>query len=68
MRQGPAPIYVCLYLLVRAEEVAVFKEDTYRPYLNAADISPLVAPDLYVLKRFVSIISNGKYLMPIKES
>ena len=55
MRQGPAPIYVCLYLLVRAEEVAVFKEDTYRPYLNAADISLLVKrPDLYVLKRFVS--------------
>lgn len=55
MRQGPSPIYVCLYLLVRAEEIAVFKEDTYRPYLSAADVSLLVKrPDLYVLKRFVS--------------
>jgi len=55
MRQGPSPIYLCLYLLVRAEEIAVFKEDTYRPYLSAADVSLLVKrPDLYVLKRFVS--------------
>lgn len=55
MRQGPSPIYVCLYLLVRSDEIAVFKEDSYRPYLSSADVSLLVKrPDLYLLKRFVS--------------
>ena len=36
MRQGAAPIYICLYLLVKSEEVAVFQEGAYQPYLNAA--------------------------------
>jgi len=33
MRQGPAPIYVVLYLLVKSDEVAVFQEGKYLPYI-----------------------------------
>jgi hypothetical protein len=51
MRLGPAPIYVCLYILVKSEEIAIFREGSYLPYLNAAEISLLVKrPDLFVLK------------------
>ncbi|AEG14181.1 hypothetical protein Desku_0565 [Desulfofundulus kuznetsovii DSM 6115] len=55
MRQGPAPIYICLYLLVKSDEIAVFQEGTYRPYLTASEMALMLKrPDLFVLKRFVS--------------
>jgi hypothetical protein len=55
MRQGPAPIYICLYLLVKSEEVAVFREGAYQPYLNAADMALMLKrPELFTLKRFSS--------------
>lgn len=51
MRIGSAPIYVCLYILVKSEEIAIFREGSYLPYLSAAEISLLVKrPDLFVLK------------------
>ena len=55
MRQGPAPIYVCLYLLVKADDIAVFREGNYVPYLTEAAIALLLKrPDLFLLKRFIS--------------
>jgi hypothetical protein len=55
MRKGPAPIYICLYLLVKSEEVAVFQEGAYQPYLNAADLALMLKrPELFTLKRFTS--------------
>lgn len=55
MRQGPAPIYVCLYLLVKADDIAIFREGNYVPYLTAAAIALLLKrPDLFLLKRFIS--------------
>ena len=51
MRLGPTPIYVCLYILVKSEEIAIFREGSYLPFLSAAEVSLLVKrPDLYVLK------------------
>lgn len=55
MRQGPAPIYICLYLIVKSEEIAVFQENSYRPYMTASEMALMVKrPDLFTLKRFVS--------------
>jgi hypothetical protein len=55
MRQGPAPIYICLYLLVKSEEIAVFREGAYQPYLTAADMALILKrPDLFTLKQFTS--------------
>lgn len=55
MRQGPAPIYVCLYLLVKADDIAIFREGNYVPYLTEATIALLLKrPDLFILKRFIS--------------
>ncbi len=55
MRQGPAPIYICLYLLVKSEEVAVFRERAYQPYLTAADMALMLKrPELFTLKQFTS--------------
>lgn len=51
MRLGPTPIFVCLYLLVKSEEIAIFREGSYLPFLSGAEVALLVKrPDLYVLK------------------
>jgi ABC-type iron transport system FetAB ATPase subunit len=55
MRQGPAPIYVVLYLLVKSDEVAVFQEGKYLPYISAADVALMLKrPDLFSLKKCVA--------------
>lgn len=55
MRQGVAPIYLCLYLLAKADDIAIFQESSYVPYLTKGTIALLVKrPDLFTLKRFVT--------------
>lgn len=55
MRLGPAPIYICLYLLVKSEEIAVFQEESYCPYLKAAEAALMVKrPELFTVKRIIS--------------
>ncbi|MGI6487652.1 MAG: hypothetical protein ACOX2B_04920 [Syntrophothermaceae bacterium] len=55
LRRGPTPIYICLYLLARANEIAVFHEDTYRPYLSSSEMALMVKrPDLFVLKHYIT--------------
>lgn len=55
MRQGPAPIYIALYLLVKSDEVAVFQEGKYLPYISAADMALMLKrPDLFSLKQCVA--------------
>lgn len=55
MRRGPAPIYICLYILVKSDEIAVFQEGNYRPYLTASEMALLLKrPELFVLKKFAA--------------
>ncbi|MCR4440645.1 MAG: hypothetical protein QHH10_00315 [Peptococcaceae bacterium] len=55
MRQGPIPIYISLFLTVKSDEIAVFQEGSYKPYLNGSDIALMIKrPDLFTLKRFLS--------------
>lgn len=61
MRQGPAPVYLCLYILARSDEVAVFQEGTYRPYLTGAEMALMLKrPELFVLKSFVATEEDRK--------
>ena len=53
LRQGPSLIYISLYLLVESENLIVFCEDAYKPYLTSADMALLLKrPDLFTVKRF----------------
>jgi hypothetical protein len=55
MREGVVPIYICLYLLAKADDIAIFQENSYIPYLTKSKIALLVKrPDLFTLKRFVT--------------
>jgi len=57
LKQGPALIYISLYLLVNAENLTVFREGAYHPYLSAADMALLLKrPELFTVKKF---ITNG---------
>ena len=54
LRQGPAPIYICLYLIVCSDNIAVFQEGTYCPYLSASAAALLIKrPDLFTLKKYI---------------
>ena len=53
LRQGPSLIYLSLYLLVKPEDLIVFCENAYHPYLSAADMALLLKrPDLFTVKAF----------------
>ena len=55
MRLGPAPIYICLYLLVNSNDVALFQEDTYKPYFTSSDLALMLKrPELFSIKKIVS--------------
>ncbi len=55
LRQGPALIYLSLYLLVKSENLTVFREGAYHPYLSAADMALLLKrPELFTVKRFMT--------------
>lgn len=54
LRQGPAPIYIFLYIMAESDDIAVFQEGTYKPYITASEAALMLKrPELFVLKKFV---------------
>jgi len=54
LRQGPSLIYICLYLLVKSEDLIIFCDNVYQPYISAADVALLLKrPDLFSVKTFL---------------
>ncbi|SHE49682.1 hypothetical protein [Desulforamulus putei] len=52
LRQGPAVVFLCHYILVKADEIVVFRENNYMPYLSGATLSLLSKrPELFILKK-----------------
>jgi len=53
MREGVIPIFLCHYLIINADEIALYQEGAYKPYFGEAEISLLIKrPELFSLKRF----------------
>lgn len=53
LKYGPIPILLCLYLLVKSEEVALYREKSFLPYLSPEEMELMVKrPDLFTVKRF----------------
>ena len=56
LREGPIPLFICWFVLVQSDELAVFQEGAYLPFITGADIALLVKrPDLFTLKRFAPV-------------
>jgi len=54
MREGPIPLFLCHYLIINADEIALYQEGTYKAYFGEAEIALLIKrPDLFSLKRYV---------------
>ncbi|MCX7020196.1 MAG: hypothetical protein NTY46_14660 [Candidatus Sumerlaeota bacterium] len=55
LREGPIPLLLCHYLLVRSDEVAIYQEGAYRPYFGDAEVVLMMRrPELFSLRRYVS--------------
>lgn len=56
MKEGPIPIYICMFLLVNSDEIALFQEGIYKPYFAEAEIALLIKrPELFTLKQFTPV-------------
>jgi hypothetical protein len=55
LRQGPALLYIALYIMANSEDIAVFHQGLYLPYLSAADVALLLKrPDLFTVKKVIA--------------
>ena len=53
MKYGPAPILICLYLLVKSDELALYREGRFLPSLTCEEMELLVKrPELFTVKCF----------------
>ena len=51
LREGPAPLLLSHYLLVHSDEVAVYEENVFKPFLGDAEITLLMRrPELFSLR------------------
>ena len=61
MKYGPIPIFLCLYLLVKADELALYREGRFLPSLTCEEMELLVKrPDLFTVKQFASTGIRGE--------
>ncbi len=53
LREGPLPLLICHYLIVHADEIALYQEGAYKPYFGEAEISLLIKrPELFAIKHY----------------
>jgi len=68
MKEGPIPILIVLYILVEAEEVTIYKEGSFIPYLSVPDLELMVKrPEYFAIKRFSQLGIRGKIFMVYQE-
>lgn len=53
LKEGPIPIIISLYLIINSDEVAIYQEGVYIPFIDTAEIELLVKrPDLFSVRYF----------------
>lgn len=68
LREGPIPIIICLYLIIRSDEVAIYQEGVYIPFIDTAEIELLVKrPDLFSV-RYFNPVGIRKHIFQIYKS
>jgi len=69
LKEGPIPIYLSAYLIVRSEEIAIFREGIYRPVINDAEAALMIKrPDLFRLKKYNLSESESNILSAYQSS
>ena len=55
LRKGPIPLFICHYIIVNDDEIAVYQEGIFKPFFGKADAALLLKrPDLFELRMFSS--------------
>ncbi len=55
LRKGPIPLFICHYIIVNDDEVALYQEGAFKPFFGKAEAALLLKrPDLFALRRFSS--------------
>ncbi len=68
MKYGPVPIFLCLYLLVEADELALYREGRFLPALTCDEMELMVKrPELFTVKRFASTGIRGEIFQVYRE-
>lgn len=53
MREGPIPLFICHYLIVNADEIALYQEGAYKPYFGDAEIALMIKrPELFSIRYY----------------
>ena len=56
LREGVIPLYICHFLLVNVDEMALFQEGIYKPYFDDAEIALMMKrPELFIIRRFAPV-------------
>lgn len=68
MKDGPIPILICLYLLVRSEDTALYQEGAFIPYLTPEDLELMVKrPEYFEVRKFSPLGIQGKVFRVYQE-
>lgn len=63
LKDGPLPILLCLYLMVRSDEIAFYQEGSFVPRIGPEDMELMSKrPELFSLRRFGGERVHGKVL------
>jgi hypothetical protein len=61
MKLGPIPVLICLYLLTRSDDTALYQEGAFIPYLTPEDLELMVKrPEYFEIRKFSPIGIQGK--------
>jgi hypothetical protein len=61
MKDGPIPVLICLYLLVRSDDTALYQEGAFIPYLTPEDLELMVKrPEYFEIRKFSPLGIQGK--------
>lgn len=53
LRKGPIPLYLCHYIIVNDDRIALYQEGVFQPFFGSAEAALMVKrPDLFQLRRY----------------
>jgi hypothetical protein len=68
MKDGPIPVLICLYLLVRSDNTALYQEGAFIPYLTPEDLELMVKrPEYFGIRKFSPLGVQGKVFRVYQE-
>ncbi len=68
MKDGPIPVLICLYLLVRADDTALYQEGAFIPYLTPEDLELMVKrPEYFEIRKFSPLGVQGRVFRVYQE-